>query len=120
DDSNLISSDVSLYYRDINDHLNRVFESLEHTIEITATLIETHMAQLNIHANEVMKVLTIIATIFIPLTFIAGLYGMNFDPETSPLNMPELRWYYGYPASLIFMFTITGGMLIYFRRKGWI
>lgn len=120
DENNLITEEVSLYYRDINDHLNRVLESLEHTIEITATLIETHMAQLNIHANEVMKVLTIIATIFIPLTFVVGIYGMNFDPEVSPFNMPELRWYYGYPASLLLMLAISFGMLGYFRRKGWI
>jgi magnesium transporter len=120
DDNNLISDEVSLYYRDINDHLSRVLESLEHTIEITATLIETHTAQVNINANEVMKVLTMIATIFIPLTFIVGIYGMNFDPSVSPYNMPELQWYYGYPASLILMLTITSGMLIYFKRKKWL
>jgi len=69
--------------------------------------------------NEVMKVLTIIATIFIPLTFIAGIYGMNFDPEVSPFNMPELNWYYGYPFSLLIMGTLSVGMIIYFRRRGW-
>ena len=70
--------------------------------------------------NEVMRVLTVIATIFIPLTFIAGIYGMNFDPEKSPLNMPELRWYLGYPACLALMAIVTVGMLIFFRRRGWL
>ncbi|TFH31722.1 MAG: magnesium and cobalt transport protein CorA, partial [Deltaproteobacteria bacterium] len=70
--------------------------------------------------NEIMKVLTIMATIFIPLTFIAGLYGMNFDRSTSPYNMPELGWTYGYPALLLLMAAVAGGMLYYFRRKRWI
>jgi magnesium transporter len=67
-----------------------------------------------------MKVLTIIATIFIPLTFIAGIYGMNFDPDVSPFNMPELNWYYGYPLTLFLMAVLSGFMLWYFKRKGWI
>jgi magnesium transporter len=66
-----------------------------------------------------MKVLTIIATIFIPLSFIAGLYGMNFNTHTSPLNMPELDWYWGYPAALAVMAAVAGGLLIYFRRQKW-
>ena len=69
--------------------------------------------------NEVMKVLTIIATIFIPLTFIAGIYGMNFDPDASPWNMPELRWYYGYPFSLAVMAAVAVALVLYFRKKGW-
>ncbi len=70
--------------------------------------------------NEVMKVLTIIATIFIPLTFIAGIYGMNFDPEASPYNMPELSWYWGYPVAMGVMAIITIFMFIYFRKKDWL
>jgi magnesium transporter len=67
-----------------------------------------------------MKVLTIIATIFIPLGFIASLYGMNFATEISPLNMPELHWYYGYPFALALMAAVAGGLLFYFWRSGWI
>jgi magnesium transporter len=69
-----------------------------------------------------MKVLTIISTIFIPLTFIAGVYGMNFDGQDgkNPLNMPELRWYWGYPLTLLSMLVIAISLLFYFRRKGWI
>ena len=70
--------------------------------------------------TEVMKVLTIIATIFIPLGFIAGLYGMNFDTEVSPFNMPELDWRFGYPFALALMLAVALGMLAYFWRKGWI
>lgn len=120
DDSELITEEIKIYFRDVNDHMNRVSENLEHLIEITATMFETHMTQVNIRTGEVMKVLTIIATIFIPLTFVAGIYGMNFNTETSPWNMPELNWYFGYPIVMGTMFVLTLGMLYFFRRKGWI
>ena len=68
--------------------------------------------------NEVMKVLTVIASIFIPLTFLAGIYGMNFNTEASPWNMPELDWYWAYPAFWLVMLGLGGGMVFYFRRKG--
>jgi magnesium transporter len=67
-----------------------------------------------------MKVLTVIATIFIPLTFLVGVYGMNFNPQVSPYNMPELGWRYGYPAVLLIMAVIAAVMLQYFRRKKWL
>jgi magnesium transporter len=70
--------------------------------------------------NEIMKVLTIISTIFIPLSFIASLYGMNFDPDASPWNMPELRWRWGYPATLGLMAAVAAGLLVWFRRRGWL
>jgi magnesium transporter len=120
DDSQLISDDVKIYFRDVNDHMNRVSENLEHLIEITATLFETHMTQVNIRTGEVMKVLTIIATIFIPLTFVVGIYGMNFNTASSPFNMPELNWYFGYPIVMGSMLILTLGMLYYFRRNRWI
>jgi magnesium transporter len=65
-------------------------------------------------------VLTVIATIFIPLGFIAGVYGMNFDPDASPFNMPELEWYLGYPFALALMAAVALGLLAWFRRRGWI
>ena len=70
--------------------------------------------------NEVMKVLTVISTIFIPLTFIAGIYGMNFDPQRSKWNMPELEWEYGYPFVMGLMAAVAGVLLVFFKRKGWI
>ena len=82
--------------------------------------MELYMSQAGHKMNEVMKVLTVIATLFIPLSFIAGVYGMNFDTQTSRWNMPELHWAYGYPAALAFMAAIAIGLLIWFRRKGWL
>jgi magnesium transporter len=67
-----------------------------------------------------MKVLTVIATIFIPLTFLVGVYGMNFNTQVSPYNMPELGWRYGYPVVLLIMAVIAAVMLLYFRRKKWL
>jgi len=67
-----------------------------------------------------MKVLTIISTIFIPLTFIAGVYGMNFDTKASPYNMPELEWYYGYPLCIALMLVVTFLLLYFFKKKGWL
>lgn len=120
DETPLISDEIRVYMRDVFDHLNRVTDGLDHTIELVATLIDTHMTQVNIRTGEVMKVLTIIATIFIPLTFIVGIYGMNFNPEASPFNMPELDWYYGYPATMGFMLMVSLGMLLWFRKRRWI
>jgi magnesium transporter len=78
------------------------------------------MAVVSNRLNEVMKVLTVIATLFMPLSFIAGVYGMNFDPNASPLNMPELHWYWGYPFALGLMATIVAGLILAFYRRGWI
>jgi magnesium transporter len=120
DDLPLISNEVKIFLRDVYDHVVQVIDSIETNREMIFGLFDMYMSGLSNRMNEVMKVLTIIATIFIPLTFIAGIYGMNFDPDASPFNMPELNWYYGYPISLIFMAMITGFMLWYFRKKRWI
>jgi magnesium transporter len=95
-------------------------DMLENYREVALGLLETHLSLQSHQLNEVMKMLTIIATIFIPLTFVAGIYGMNFDPASSPWNMPELQWRWGYPASLGLMTVIAIGLLIFFRRKGWL
>ncbi|MGE5754010.1 MAG: CorA family divalent cation transporter, partial [Deltaproteobacteria bacterium] len=87
--------------------------------EMAASLVDEYMSSMSNRMNEIMKVLTVIATLFIPLTFIVGVYGMNFNPQASPYNMPELGWRYGYPAVLLFMAAIVAVMLMYFRRKKW-
>jgi len=87
---------------------------------MSTSLVDLYLSSISNRMNEVMKVLTIIATIFIPLTFIAGIYGMNFDPQASPLNMPELEWYLGYPFALGLMAVIAVVLLLLFRRKGWL
>jgi magnesium transporter len=70
--------------------------------------------------NEVMKVLAIITSLFIPPTFIASIYGMNFNPDKSPLNMPELNWFFGYPAALAVMAVLVGGLIFFLHWKGWL
>jgi|AntRauTorckE6833_2_1112554.scaffolds.fasta_scaffold40325_1 magnesium transporter len=120
DDLKLISEDVKVYLKDIYDHIVQVIDIVETNREIVFGLFDIYMSSLSNRMNEVMKVLTIIATIFIPLTFVAGIYGMNFNPEASPYNMPELDWFYGYPISLLLMACITAGMVIFFWRKDWI
>jgi magnesium transporter len=116
----LISDTTRTYLRDCHDHAIRIIDLLESYREINAGLMEFYQSTMGHRMNEVMKVLTIIATIFIPLGFIAGLYGMNFDTSISRWNMPELGLYFGYPAALLVMALVAGGMLFYFRRKRWI
>jgi magnesium transporter len=110
------------YLRDCYDHIVQVVELVETYRELTADLRDLYMSSISNRINETMRVLTIISTIFIPLTFIAGIYGMNFDFDagSKPLNMPELHWYFGYPLSLFAMSVTTIGMLVYFYRQGWI
>jgi magnesium transporter len=113
-DSTRISAETRVYLRDVHDHVVQLLDLLENYRELGASLTELHLASASIRLNEVMKVLTLIATIFIPLTFVVGVYGMNFD------HMPELHWRYGYPAVLVGMSVIVVGMLAYFRRRGWL
>lgn len=119
DPSRLIHDDTRLYLRDTYDHTVQVIDLLENFREMASALMEVYLSSVNQRMNEVMKVLTIIATIFIPLTFIVGIYGMNFDPDASPWNMPELEWYWGYPAVMLLMLSIALGLLGFFRWKGW-
>jgi magnesium transporter len=118
--SAFISDETRVYLRDCHDHTFQVMDLLESYRELGAGLMETYLSSVGNRTNEVMRVLTIIATIFIPLTFVAGVYGMNFKTEVSPWNMPELTWRYGYPLCLLIMALISGGLLLFFRRKGWL
>ena len=120
DDSGLVSEPTRVYLRDCYDHAVQVLDIIETYRELAGGLMDVYLSSLSNKMNEVMKVLTIIATIFIPLTFVTGLYGMNFDPEYSPWNMPELRWFFGYPAALAVMATVAVVMILYFRRKRWL
>jgi magnesium transporter len=120
EDSPLIRPDTHVFLRDCYDHTIQVMDMLETYREMAASLVDEYISSVSNRMNEIMKVLTIMATIFIPLTFIAGVYGMNFDREKSPFNMPELGWRYGYPAALIVMAVVAVGMLYYFRKKRWL
>lgn len=115
-----ISDATRPYLRDCYDHTIQLMDVVETYREIASGLADVYLSSTSAHMNEVMKVLTIIATIFMPLGFIASLYGMNFDAKASPWNMPELEWYWGYPFALVLMLVVALGFLIYFRRKGWI
>jgi magnesium transporter len=107
------------YVHDVLDHHMRVGDTVDNLAEVTRSLHELYLMSVSHRMNDVMKLLTIIATIFIPLTFIAGVYGMNFDPDASPWNMPELRMRYGYPLTMLLFALIGGGMAWMFRRRGW-
>ena len=113
-DSKLIKETNIVYYRDIYDHIIRIIETLESDRDMVSGLLDIYLSSVSNKMNEIMKVLTIIATIFIPLTFIAGVYGMNFQ------NMPELAWKYGYLGIWIVMICIFIGLIVYFKRKKWL
>lgn len=112
--------DLGPYFRDCYDHVVELIDLIETYRDLAAGLMEVYVSVVGNRMNEIMKVLTIIATIFIPLTFIAGVYGMNFDPDAGPLSMPELRSPYGYVICLAVMAISAGGMLVWFIRRGWI
>jgi len=116
----LISDKTRLYLRDCYDHTIQIIDMLENLREIASGLMDLYMSGVSNRMNEVMKVLTVIATIFIPLSFIVGLYGMNFDPRISSWNMPELAWPFGYPLLLVVMAVLAFVQLYIFRKKGWI
>jgi magnesium transporter len=119
-DSDLVGEKTRVYLRDSYDHAVELIDLLEDQRDLVNGLMDLYLANLNSRLNEVIKVLTMIATIFIPLSFVAGVYGMNFNPAASPWNMPELNWRWGYPFSLALMAAMVAGMLVYFRRKGWL
>ncbi len=113
-DSDLIDKNTMLYLRDVYDHTVQVAETLEIFREMSSGMLDLYLSTVSNKLNEVMKVLTIFAAIFIPLTFIAGVYGMNFR------HMPELQWKYGYLLWWVVIIVLTLGMFIYFKRKKWL
>ena len=119
-ESALIEESTGVYLRDVYDHTIQVIETVESFRDMVSGMLDIYLSSISNRMNAVMKVLTIIATIFIPLTFVAGIYGMNFNPEVSPWNMPELNWRYGYAAVWLVMLLVAGLMVLYFRRKKWL
>ncbi len=113
-ESQLINKSTDIYLRDVYDHTIQVIDAIETFRDMLSGMLDIYLSSVSNRMNEVMKVLTIIATIFIPLTLVAGLYGMNFR------YMPELEWPWGYPLVLFVMFVIGVLMLIYFRKKKWL
>lgn len=112
-ESPLVKDETQAFFRDLYDHTIQVVDTLENMRDMASSLQDLYLSLVSNRMNEVMKVLTIMATIFIPLTFIAGIYGMNFEV------MPELHWEWGYPAVWVVMIASGLAMVAFFRRKGW-
>lgn len=112
-DIELIPEETEVFFRDVYDHTIQVMDTIETYRDLVAGMYDMYQSSIGNRMNEVMKVLTIIATIFIPITFIAGIYGMNFT------FMPELQWRWGYPAVWGLMLAVIAAMIIYFKRKQW-
>ncbi|GIV80009.1 MAG: magnesium transport protein CorA [Litorilinea sp.] len=113
-DYEVIPADARIYFRDVYDHMVRLADLTDSMRDLVSSTIETHLALANNRMSEVMKVLTIISTIFIPLSFLAGVYGMNFE------HMPELHWRWAYPAIWLVFLSVGAGMLLFFRRRQWL
>jgi len=113
-ESSLINESTGIYLRDVYDHTIQVIDTIETFRDMVSGMLDIYLSSISNKMNEVMKVLTIIATIFIPLTFVAGLYGMNFK------YIPELEWHWGYFAVLSLMVLIVSWMVLYFRKKRWL
>jgi magnesium transporter len=116
----LISDDERIYLRDCYDHMVQIIDLLENYRDVTSGLMEVYLSSISNRTNEIMKVLTIISAVLLPMTLIAGIYGMNFNPHASFWNMPELEWKWGYPFALGFMALVALILLFYFRIKGWL
>lgn len=119
DHTNLVDDELRIYLKDCYDHTVEIIDIVETYRELAGGLMEVYLSAAANKMNEIMKLLTIISTIFIPLTFVAGVYGMNFDPDSSPLNMPELKWYWGYPACILLMVVIALTLGYFFWKRGW-
>jgi magnesium transporter len=112
-ESEFISSNTLLFFRDLQDHITRIIDTVETYRDLLSGIMDIYLSTNSNKMNEVMKVLTIMSSIFIPVTFIAGVYGMNFN------YMPELRSRYGYLAVWLIMLSVMGGLVIYFKKKKW-
>jgi magnesium transporter len=115
----IIEAGTFVYLRDCYDHTIQIMDLVETYRDMSSSMLDIYLSSVSNRMNEVMKVLTVIATIFIPLTFITSLYGMNFSNPNSPWAMPELHWYFGYPLLWLVMIAATVGMILFFKRKDW-
>jgi magnesium transporter len=119
DETGLVAARTKPFFRDCYDHTVIMVDILETFREATRNIMDIYLSSISIRTNEVVRVLTVISSIFIPLTFIAGVYGMNFDPKLSPFNMPELEWPFGYLFAICLMLAVAIGMIVFFKRKKW-
>ncbi|RVC72348.1 magnesium and cobalt transport protein CorA, partial [Mesorhizobium sp. M2A.F.Ca.ET.046.02.1.1] len=115
-----VKAETKIFFNDTLDHSLRLIELVENQRDMLTGLIEMHLSLSQARTNDVISYLTIVSVIFMPLTFLVGVWGMNFDPESSPWNMPELKAYYGYPVSLLFMAVVAVGLIAFFKWKKWL
>ena len=108
------------FFRDCYDNTVVMLDILETFRDATRNFMDLYLSSISIRTSEICEVLTVISSIFIPLTFIAGIYGMNFDPKQGPFNMPELEWPFGYLFAICLMLAVAGGMIVFFKRKKWL
>jgi len=120
DDSGLVSRDTQIFLRDCCDHITQIIDIIESYRDLSAGLMDLYLSSLGFRTNEIMRVLTLVSVLFIPLTFFAGVYGMNFNTDSSPWNMPELSWRHGYAFFWSVCLVLFVGMLLFFRRKKWL
>lgn len=113
-ESDLIKETTRIYLRDVYDHTIQVIDTVEDFRDILSSMVDIYLSSISFRMNEVMEVLTVIATIFIPLTFISGVYGMNFE------YMPELKWRWGYPTVMFGMILLAVSMFVYFKKRKWV
>jgi len=113
-DAQFVQKDHLIYYRDVYDHMFRISETIDVLRDTLSGTMEAYLSVVANRTNEIMRVLTVFSAIMLPLTLIAGIYGMNFE------HMPELHWLHGYPFVLILMAVVALGLFAYFRRRGWV
>jgi magnesium transporter len=119
-DSHIIAPDTKIFLNDTSDHAITLLEAVEGQRDMLTGMIDMHLSLSQSRTNDIISFLTIVSAIFIPLTFLAGIWGMNFDPDASPWNMPELEALYGYPAALGFMLLVAVLMVAFFKWKKWL
>ena len=119
-DAPIVRPETKIFLNDTLDHVVRLIDMVDTQRDTLTGLIDMHLSLLQARTNDVIGFLTIVSVIFIPLTFLAGIWGMNFDPEKSPWNMPELLSYYGYPLALAFMAAIAVSLVLFFKWKRWL
>jgi magnesium transporter len=119
DDTGRIQHDTQIFLRDCYDHITQIIDIIESYRDLTAGLMDLYLSSVGMRTNEIMRVLTLVSTMFIPLTFLAGVYGMNFDTD-SPYNMPELKMRYGYLGFWVVAIVIATAMYIWMKRRKWL
>ncbi len=119
DDTGRVERETQIFLRDCYDHITQIIDIVESYRDLTSGLMDLYLSSVGARTNEIMRVLTVVSTIFIPLTFIAGVYGMNFDTD-SPFNMPELKFKYGYIAFWCLALAMGVGMYLFMRRRKWL